>query len=103
MAEGLEFGAQLAEIIDFPVVKNRDGAGFVPNRLAAAWKIDDAEPAHSHGGARRDEQTLVIRPAMHERGQHAAHGGFTRRGRLNSDGAANSAHAVAFRLCSYYK
>src|SRR4029077_9133077 len=65
---------------------------LIPNRLVAARKINDAEPAHAAGHRRSNQDAFAIRTAMNHRGHHPAHERLAALSRPDSDDAANSTH-----------
>ena len=89
---GLKLRAKTLEIVDLAVVDDCEGAGFVPDGLAAAGKINDAEAAHPYGDGRGEQNSFLVRAAMDHCGHHAAHDGLARLPRFDSDDAADSAH-----------
>ena len=68
----LQFLAQFAEIVNFAVVDDGERAGFVPNGLRTARKINDAEAAGTCDDGRGDENSFFIGAAMNDGGEHAA-------------------------------
>ena len=94
MALVLQFLAQFAEIVNFAVVDDGERAGFVPNGLRTAGKINDAEAPGAGDDGRSDENSFFIGAAMHDGGEHAANHNLARFFRINSDRAANSTHRI---------
>ena len=84
--------AQFAKIVDFAVEDDSERSVFVPDRLAAAGQIDDAEAAHAEGDRRCEQNAFFVGAAMNDGGHHPAHDGFARFLRFDSDDAADSAH-----------
>ncbi len=76
VALGFEFLAQFAEIVNFAVEDDRERAGFVPDGLRAAGKIDDAEAPRADDDGRGDEKSFFIGAAMDDRREHAAYDGL---------------------------
>jgi len=71
-----EFLAQLAEIVNFSVEDNGESAGFVPDGLRAAGKINDAEAARAGDYGRGGKKTFFIGAAMNDGSEHAADDGL---------------------------
>ena len=74
VAKRFEFAAQLTEIVDLAVVDD-DGLVAVafepgPHRLFAAIEIDHLQPNRTERDAGGGVNTLLIRPAMHDRRGH---------------------------------
>jgi hypothetical protein len=91
-----------AVVVQFPVENHRDVLFFVPHRLVAAEKIDDAQPAH----AQRDacsarivrQESVFVGAAVHHRRRHVPHVPFRFSGSGSVREAANSAHALSALL-----
>src|SRR5579864_8515206 len=94
MAERFKFAAELAKIVNFPVVNHRQRPGLVPDWLAAARQINNAQALHTDREKWRDESSFFIRAAMDHAGHHPANSRFAGLLQLDSDGAANSAHGL---------
>ncbi len=92
VALGFEFLAQFAEIVNFSVEDDGERAGFVPDGLRAAGKIDDAEAPRANDNGRGGEKTFFIGTAMNDRIEHAADYGLAILLRVQSDNTTNSAH-----------
>ena len=64
VAQRLQLGAQLLEVVDLAVECDGDGAARVLHGLARALEVDDAQAAKAHGDAVVHEKALVVGPAM---------------------------------------
>ena len=64
MPEGDELRAQLPVVVDLAVEDHANRAVFVADRLVAAGKVDDAQPAHAERRAVADEHALVVWAAV---------------------------------------
>src|SRR5580700_1995052 len=92
VSEQFEFAAQISKVINLPVKNNGAGSSFVPDRLSAAWQVDDAETAHPERRATGEQQPLIVRTAMFDRGHHPSDDGLALFRRFDSDDAADAAH-----------
>jgi len=77
VALGFEFLAQLAKIVNFSVEDDRERAGFIPDGLRAAGKIDDAKAPRADDDWWGGEKSFFIRAAMDNRREHTAYDGLT--------------------------
>src|SRR3546814_2322208 len=68
----LQFGAQLAEIIDFAVIGQRHHLVVARHRLRAARNVDDREAEVPETDAGRRPLARAVGPAMRHRVQHRA-------------------------------
>src|SRR5262249_31732358 len=71
VAEALQAGSQLREVVDFSVERYPDGAVLVGHRLAAAYQVDDAEATLPQGGRTVDGEAFPVRPAVDQPLAHA--------------------------------
>src|SRR5579863_9010317 len=94
MAVGFEFAAEFAEIVNFAVVNHREGASFVPYRLATSGQIHNTEASHACDNGRRDKNSFFIRPAMDHGSHHPADDRLAGLFRLDSDSSADSTHGL---------
>ena len=78
MLARLQLLAELPEVIDFPIEDHRECSSFIPDRLAAARKIDNAEPARAGGYRRRHHDSFFVGPSMNDCSKHPANDGLTR-------------------------
>ena len=65
--------AQLAMVIDLPVLDDPDRRVFVVHRLMTAGEVDDRKPAHAEGDAVELLDTRIVRPSMDHRVAHSRH------------------------------
>jgi hypothetical protein len=79
MTTAQQLGAQLGEVINFPVEHYPDRMVFIEYGLMPAGQIDDAEATHPKPNAAFDKNAFVIRATMKNGLAHAAN-----RGRFNS-------------------
>ena len=97
MAQSQQARPQLAVVVDFAVEDDGYVVCLIPNGLAAADKVDDAQPAHAerYAGCARlfDQVSFIVGAAVAHGCGHRAHAGFSLRGMCCRDGAANPAHA----------
>lgn len=98
MAEQRQAFAKSAVVIKLAIEDDGNVARFVPDRLLAASKIDNAKPAHSECQARSagitDEKSILIRATMlHGRG-HGAHAQLCILAARSKRDTANTAHAI---------
>src|SRR5262245_66197329 len=70
MAESDQFRAELAEVVDLPVLDDVDAVAPAGHRLMAVLQIDHAEASGSERREDVDVKTLVVRPAVPERPGH---------------------------------
>ena len=66
-----QLGAQFLVVVNLAVEYHGDAVVFVEDRLMAARKVDDGQPAHADGNAGIDEVAGVIRTTMHHCIAHA--------------------------------
>jgi hypothetical protein len=91
-----ELGAQLAEVVDLAVERERDARGLVAHGLARAVRVDDGEAAVAeHDAVLRAlerARASAVGPAMRQGLEHRGHGAVV--GRVLGQGhpAGNSAH-----------
>ena len=64
VAQRLKLGAQLLEVVNLAVERDRDGAVGVLHGLAGALEVDDGQAAEAHRYAIVHEEALVIGPAV---------------------------------------
>src|SRR4051812_33326208 len=76
MSRSFEIRTEVAVVVDFAVISDREIVVFVEHRLAAAADIDNAEPAMPQGGKGVDEVSITVRSSMSKRGGHLMHGRF---------------------------
>src|SRR5262249_57895926 len=84
--------SKFSKVIELAVIDNCDGSGFVPNRLATAGDVDDAQAAHPAGDGRSDQNAFIVGATMHHRGNHSANESFAIISRLNADDPTDPAH-----------
>ena len=70
VTEGLQFVAQLAEVVDFSVEHDPHGAGLVGDGLVASFQVDDAQPPYPKGQSPVAEDAFVIGTAVDEAPRH---------------------------------
>jgi hypothetical protein len=99
MASGLELRTKLRVVVNFSVENHPDRPVLVEHRLVASGKIDDAEAAHPESRSVLDEDSFVIRTAMHDRLAHAVNrGGFNALAGSRVYDACDPTHAYALLL-----
>jgi len=76
MTVGFQLVAQLAEFVNYSVEDDGGRAGFVPDGLRAAGKLDGAATSRTGDDGRCGEKTFFIRDAMNDCVEHAADGGL---------------------------
>ena len=64
VAQRLELGAELLEVVDLAVERDGHGAVGVLHGLAGAFEVDDGQAAKSHRDVVVHEEALVIGPAV---------------------------------------
>src|SRR5262249_1140205 len=74
VATGLEFAAQLGEIVDLAVENDPDRLVFVVDGLLATGEVDDAEAAHAEAYGATNVDALVSGVAVNDRLAHALDG-----------------------------
>src|SRR5438445_8947575 len=58
------------EVVNLAVEDDPHGSVFIRNGLMTGMQIDDAQASHAHSDMRRDKETLVVRPTVHEGRAH---------------------------------
>ena len=71
MAQRLQFGHQLLEVVDLAVEHDDDAAVFVVQRLLAGRQVDDRQPAMAEPDAGLEVQSAFIGAAVELRLVHA--------------------------------
>src|SRR5580692_9934042 len=66
-----EIGTQLWKVVNLAVEDHPDGSILVEHWLVASRQVDDTEAAHSQPSAVFDEDSFVIRSAVHDGLAHA--------------------------------
>src|SRR3546814_9966637 len=79
MATFLEFGAQLAEIVDLTIIGERDELVIARHRLRAALDVDDRETEMRKADAGRRPFARPVGAAMLHRLEHRAQAGWVDR------------------------
>ena len=72
VATSFEFAPQLEKIVDFTVENDPDAFVFVVNRLVAAGKVDDTEPAHAQAGWALGVNAFIVRTTVNDSLAHSA-------------------------------
>src|SRR5262245_28871982 len=75
----LDVGAQRLVVVDLAVEDEPERAILVGDRLPAAGEVDDAQPADAQTGVTAEFETVVIGPAVTDRGGHPGHDVAVRR------------------------
>src|SRR5579871_4935457 len=70
VARGLQFGPQLAEIVQLAIVGDPDLAVFVRHRLTAGDEVDDRQAAMAQSNGTMNMHALPIRTAMLQTRDH---------------------------------
>ena len=70
VADRLQLGAQLAEVVDLAVVDDLEPAVVHRHRLRAVLEVDDAEAPEPERRCGVLEVPVIVRPAMPERDGH---------------------------------
>ena len=94
VAECFKFGAQFAEIVNLTIENDGECALFIPNRLAAARKINNTEAAHAQRGTRSDQQAFVVRAAVNHCRIHPPDEALRIVEIFEADCTANAAHTI---------
>jgi hypothetical protein len=92
MIELFQLASELPEVIDFAVEDNCDRSGFVPDGLAPAGQVNDAEAARARSDVRHRQQSFFVGASMNNCGKHPAHDCFASFFRIKPDGATDPAH-----------
>ena len=96
----VEIGAQLAEVVDLAVERERDARGLVAHRLARAVRVDDGEaPVAEHhamaaAGDAIAHHALAVGPAVRDRVEHRGHRRVLRRVARRRYPACDAAHGT---------
>jgi hypothetical protein len=101
----LELAAQLAEVVDLAVERERQSRRLVPHRLRRSYGIDDrqAPVAEQHARALASRElaaAVAIGPAMRDRVQHALHVGRRKAVAAAYDRPGDSAHGYCPRTAA---
>jgi hypothetical protein len=75
VAMGLQFPAQVEEVVDFAVVDDPAGFVLIGDGLVAGGEVNDAEAGHGQGGIAEDHGAGVVGAAVGKGGVHAFEGG----------------------------
>ena len=95
----LQVSAQLAVVVDLPVLNHVDAAILVGDGLVAAFEVDDREPPHREPHRAVHERALAVRPAVsHGLAHRLERGGVGARASVERNEAANAAHAASLRV-----
>ena len=68
---GFEFLPQCGEVVDFAVKDHPHAVIFVMNWLASAREVNNAQATHAQAHRAPGVDSLVVRPAVHDRLAHA--------------------------------
>src|SRR5215469_7833054 len=93
VAAGFKARTELRKVIDLAVKYNPYRAVFIENRLVPSRDINNAQAPHPETGILFDENTFIVRSAMHDGLAHAMNRGRSDRLRpVRVDNSCNPAH-----------
>src|SRR5438132_1513831 len=92
VAAALQLVAELAEVVDFPVLHDPDGAVLIRDRLSPRLQVDDAEAADAERDGLVHVEAFVIRAAVTERVRHSPQGRSAVHGSAVDEEPRDAAH-----------
>jgi len=95
VAQGFQFGAQLAIVVDFPVVGQQKPMIGADHRLMPGrGQVDDGQPSMPQPDIALNPMSFAIRSAMHDRVGHALQYLGRDGAAVEIDQASDAAHQI---------